>query len=442
MWQAKVTRLLVLGAQRIEMAVTERGSIASGSLVERSLSPTDESIDDVLGHVRAMWPVEIAASGAAHQEDWVVLISDRWLRWLSLPWSSNLSQAQSAAVHCRQQFAVAWGAESMESVFALDDAPYGEARLSVAMDLSLMDGLSSLARDMGGRLVLVQPLAVASWHWARRFYGHQNVIFTVAEEGEMTMFLAEAGRLRVAEVSGGPGLSPETVLRRHALRDPVWAEVDRGCYLDLGGMSRWDVSALSWEAVVAPGDEGNGFPRALSLAATAAPSSLDFVSRLRPRSLMRRGVLALSVLLAFVMVGMVFRNQSKMEHLEAELAARRVVIASAPSASDQRSEDARVDGANEAIRKLNVPVTRLLRAVQPPKDLRIALLGLDFSEATAEKPVLRITAEAHSSADMASYVGYLGDTRPFFGAYLVRHERTGSGESRPYRFSVEAPWKD
>lgn len=330
----------------------------------------------------------------------------------------------------------------MTSVFAWDDAPYEAVRLAAALESSLQEALAGLARTSGARLARIQPLAVASWDWAKRASGGSKVIFALAEDGELTLFLADKGRLQWIETTGGSGLSPETVLRRQVLRDPVWAEVERGCCLDLDGVASWDEGSMSWEAIAPPPAKAESVPVVLRLAAQATPSALDFVSRPAPARRGRLAMLAASIVILATVSGLLVREQGRLARVSAELASRRATVIPPPSAAEQRTDEAKIRAANEAIRKLNVPVTRLLRAVQPPKDLRIALLSLDFSDATADKPLLRVTAEARSGPDMAAYVGHLGDTRPFVGAYLVRHELLGADASRPYRFSVEAPWQD
>jgi hypothetical protein len=55
---------------------------------------------------------------------------------------------------------------------------------------------------------------------------------------------------------------------------------------------------------------------------------------------------------------------------------------------------------------------------------------------------VKISAQARSGADMARYVAYVAQRRPFGSAYLVRHEIATEAPDRPYRFTVEAQWKD
>jgi hypothetical protein len=100
---------------------------------------------------------------------------------------------------------------------------------------------------------------------------------------------------------------------------------------------------------------------------------------------------------------------------------------------------------NAAVRELNLPISALLAALQPPADLRVAVLGVDVTsgaQAAAGTSSVKISAQARAGADMARYVAYVAQRRPFDSAYLVRHEIAGDAPDRPYRFTVEAAWKE
>ena len=55
---------------------------------------------------------------------------------------------------------------------------------------------------------------------------------------------------------------------------------------------------------------------------------------------------------------------------------------------------------------------------------------------------MKIVAEARSAGDMAGYVRFLAERKPLNGAYLLEHEIAEGEAERPYRFTVEATWKD
>ena len=113
----------------------------------------------------------------------------------------------------------------------------------------------------------------------------------------------------------------------------------------------------------------------------------------------------------------------------------------APAAAPARFDvaPARIVEINRAIRRLNLPWDKLFEALEAAKPENVALLAL---EPDAEKQVLKIGAEARDSAAMLDFVQALA-ARPAFGAiHLVKHEINEQDAMRPFRFQIEAHWKD
>ena len=106
---------------------------------------------------------------------------------------------------------------------------------------------------------------------------------------------------------------------------------------------------------------------------------------------------------------------------------------------------ARVQAVNQAVRELNMPIAAVLTALRPPRDLHAAVLSVEVGAAATEttgRSTLRIVAEAQAAVDMTRYVAFLTHRKHLNGAYLTRHEIAEDAPGRPYRFTVEAVWKD
>jgi hypothetical protein len=127
-------------------------------------------------------------------------------------------------------------------------------------------------------------------------------------------------------------------------------------------------------------------------------------------------------------------------------------------AAVQREQEQQLKVVTEAVRQLNLPVPRLLKTLQAPADMHVALLGLDLngqpsqesdSAATAQAAArlpqgptgsLNIAAEAETAQDMLNYLAFLNQQPLFRSVYLVKHELAGGG-IHPYRFQLEAQWR-
>lgn len=183
-----------------------------------------------------------------------------------------------------------------------------------------------------------------------------------------------------------------------------------------------------------------------------ALTRINFVTRGAPATGWRLALLVAG-LLAFGAAGIHWIVQLRsVNRLEAQLAqvqprqAQRAPL----SAAQQRDQDQQLRSIADAVRQLNLPVTRLVKTVQAPPDIRVALLGLDLNGKTepgdgaskAASGALKISAEAETAQDMMNYVAFLGEQPLFTTAYLVKHEVNAAAPNHPYRFNVEAQWRE
>ena len=115
------------------------------------------------------------------------------------------------------------------------------------------------------------------------------------------------------------------------------------------------------------------------------------------------------------------------------------------SANQQRERDLELKQVAAAVRQLNLPVTRLVRTVQAPRDVRVALLGLDLNAQQGQDgaSVLKIAAEAETPQDMLNYLAFLNQQPMFSSVYLLKHEMNSNANANahPYRFQLEAQWR-
>lgn len=188
---------------------------------------------------------------------------------------------------------------------------------------------------------------------------------------------------------------------------------------------------------------------------------LDFIPRAAPLTGWRLAVLAVGLLMLLPAAINWTAQRQTVARLHARLDAQSAALqpqrltrpALAPA--QQQQMDLQVKAVAEAVRQLNLPVTRLLKTIEAREDMRIALLGLDLNGEPAQdgeaaapsRPAgtLKISAEAETAQDMINYLAFLDQQRMFRSVYLLKHEMTGavsgaSGE-RPYQFQLEAQWR-
>ena len=207
-------------------------------------------------------------------------------------------------------------------------------------------------------------------------------------------------------------------------------------------------------------------------------SSLSFTPPAAPQGGWRLALLVLGAIALLPAGAHWLRIHADVQALQERIAAaqpRRVAPAPLPPAV-QREQEQQVKVVAEAVRQLNLPVPRLLKTLQAPADMHVALLGLDLNGQPAQdgsepprsgvqaggnaaqppaqpaaqaaqshqhRPAgsLKITAEAETARDMLNYLAFLGQQPLFRSVYLVKHEQAGDGHARAIRFQLEAQWR-
>lgn len=127
------------------------------------------------------------------------------------------------------------------------------------------------------------------------------------------------------------------------------------------------------------------------------------------------------------------------------------------SVAEQQELENRARVIGEAVRQLNLPVATLFKTLQPPKDVRVALLGVDLNAkagaisgtvgaagaagSAGAAGVLKIQAEAPDAAQMMAYVAFLDEQPLFKSVYLIKHEVSAASGVAAYRFLLEAQWR-
>lgn len=178
---------------------------------------------------------------------------------------------------------------------------------------------------------------------------------------------------------------------------------------------------------------------------------LNFVAARTSTRGWRMAVLCLGVIALAISGANCFSQYEANAALNEKLQKTRPRAAPKPaiSAARQRELQEQVKTVKAAVHQLNVPIFELIKALQPPKDIRVVLLGLDIdsskgaSEGAASNStgLLKVTAEAKTPQEMTTYVAFLSDQSLFQSVYLVKHELYSSSPEKPYRFLLEAQWQ-
>ena len=456
MWQAdrKVhTLFIAIGAQRVDFGLLCGRSSHWSKKTCHGFDLPHEADETAL--LRSLARLEQKLSvHYAHRTVRVirVLIADIWLAQVSLPWSAAMKRNESARKNACSMIALAGFRGDWAAPVRINDMPYGIPRLAVAYPQAVLTALEKLATRLGARLDSLLPFSVAVWETVLPENRRTLQALALVDRGWLALLIApEAPGTQPGEIVARR-ISPYETLPHHAmqvnwqracLRQPQWAAFKQVGMLSLMEAEPVDVKPGSPFNVLKLQREADiDVAPALLLAqqAQSVRHALDAVSRPAPLSPAQYVAFAFCALLAVVMSVHSFLNARSIDASVARLEEARPPTV-APEPAWRREELPRVRAVNTAIRELNLPIGAILRALQPPPELRVAVLGVDAASGESARTV-KVTAEAPSGEDMARYIGFISGRRPLSGAHLTRHEIIEAAGGRPYRFTVDVQWTD
>jgi len=133
------------------------------------------------------------------------------------------------------------------------------------------------------------------------------------------------------------------------------------------------------------------------------------------------------------------------ERTDSELAAARDKLAvkhpadDAASAASPQLGEKETSAINQAITQLNLPWRALFGILETTKPATIAILSM---EPDGKKQSLKLHAEAKTPDDMIGFVDLLKQQPIFADVLLQKHEINDQDPNRPYRFTLDARWRN
>jgi hypothetical protein len=381
-----------------------------------------------------------------------VVIADIWLPTASIPWNPDMLRQDSARAFARDYLSHLGFSVTSGDEIRLDDAPYGMARLAVAYPQELLQAIEQCALRWRAHWRSLRPVSVLAWSVLGK--KRQAGAMAILDEDSVTLCLAGAkrwtGRTHVQEVkiqSHPPGCSAAEALalawERLRLRRPHMPDAQEVLVLDASDTPQ--ANPLWPEPFVQPDESWRNLQHnAHWLQACQGIHALD-AHVLPPRRTWKHwAILGIAIIIASGVVFETWRqflraNASRNAYENLQQTTRKL-----PPSPWSREELARIGAVNAAIRQLNLPIGAVLQALRPPRDIRVAVLQVETSSAATGEAanLLKITAEAPSSAEMTRYVAFVSEQKPFMRAYLTHHEHPDKESTERFRFTMEAQWND
>lgn len=445
---------LVIGTSSIGWGIVRKdGWEESGRMDFVAAGLTGHDFASMFGECLDRVPADFA-QGVAVTRGLAVMVADRWLAHAVVPWSDALLDTSGVAAYARGQFLGAGFPDDPDQVVRIDAAPYGRPRLAIGYGSAVLSVLEAFAKRLGVPLFSVMPMSVSGWEFASRRAARPVQALGVVMDADVAL-VGNDERGVAARYPSSHHLRPRTdaasgnadlaqLWDRLCLRQPQWAEVGEPAMLHLAGHGEADPqSCAPFKPLTKVGDQRISAGDVLAAQAGGTLHALDAVGKRAVGGAAHVTLLVLTVLAAAVSGWAALQSAQAATQAQARYEEMSAGPAAAPEVRLTREEVARIKGVNAAIRELNLPIEALLRSLQPPDTIQVAVLNVQTAAQSADGGSgLKIVAQALSSADMARYVAYVAGRKPFTDAYLTRHQEIRDAGETQYRFTVETRWKD
>lgn len=198
-----------------------------------------------------------------------VILSSRLVRYVLVPWSDALGDAEEETAFARHCFERVYGEAAVQWGLRVSEVRAGMPRLASAVDAALPGALREAFAAAGMRLDSIQPDLMAVCNDYRRCLRGRHTWLTLLEPGNLVLALLDRGRwVRVRSMRIGPAWRVELVqiLEREAyLADPeatardvfLWASGVGDLKLPENDLWQFHLLAPKPQHGTAPADEGN-----------------------------------------------------------------------------------------------------------------------------------------------------------------------------------------
>lgn len=410
------------------------------------------------------------AGGAGHLQagpGLVVLAAPPWLNEVVMPWTDALLHDGPAQDHARTELQMQGWTPAADDELRIDLRPgLGQPRSVLQVPGWLTQELHALAQTLALRWHGVQSLVAVAARWAARqpaaagqptspLLGlwSDGLLRLVARDGTPALVGAEwvDDAVPAGQAPDAPVVRVARLWQRACLRYPALQAGGLPPLLSLdaapSALAAGSGPALAWVRWPGPAASKADLDRAL----------LQEALRQAPRQRAPAASWATMGLRLVVVASLLAAIGLGWQTLQYRQAARQLHWSAAPAPvlavePPGKAEVAELRAVNAAVGRINLDLLPLLRALQPPPDIHVSLLGLDLAGSTAEgaeaesprgasaAPV-KLDVEAVAASAMTRYLAFLGSRPGLVGVQLLRHERDTAPTVTGYRFHVEMSWQ-
>jgi hypothetical protein len=448
------TFFLAVGDSTLDFGFYSGSKWAAASLMQEDLHAVNlEALRNGLTVLLAKWETGKAPQRKFGKPALRVVISSSWFDFGSVSWNPLASSGKASASYAYSTL-IAEGIELQAGdIVRMANSGYQKPLWAIAYAAEVIQLLEWFAQELNARLESVLPTGSAVANAHRKAIGAASIL-ALYEDRTVSIWLCEHGE---AKLQGKRGVDRQqvaesevpvhaTLWSRLQLRNPLLASYENLFCVDLRNEPVTAIAKAGNTTLLPISGHDDGLSASLHIAeqVKGEVASVDAIQRLpRVKKPHLFAVLVLLCAIGFLSIKSAHVESAAMT-VQGQLSSLHTLNMPKPVQALNKMEQLQVAAVNTAISELNLPVSSLLRAIQPPQDIRVAILGVEFSPdgKSGDGAFLRLSGESRSGEEMVRYAAFIAGRKPILDAYLLHHEVVENDSVKPYRFKLEAKWQE
>jgi hypothetical protein len=152
-------------------------------------APAERNWKSAIGALQMLLPAIDSRSGSV-----TVALSNRFVRYVIVPWQDQLAGADMEAAFARHCFRQVYGAAADAWEIRVSSTPPGHPRIASAVDAELIRELREAFAGSGLKIRSIQPYLMAAYNKWRRKLDTRGCLFMLAEERFYTCMAFARGK--------------------------------------------------------------------------------------------------------------------------------------------------------------------------------------------------------------------------------------------------------
>lgn len=176
---------IVLHPERVSLVRVQQGRFSKAEAVSTTATIRTATLPAWRGALEHL--EETIAGIASAKADVEIVLSNHFVRYAVIPWSSEVTGGTEVQALTRISFEEVYGDLAADWELRLSDAGYGKSRLACAVDHELIQAVTDAVEKTSLRLVSIQPFLMAAFNHCQKLIPDDEYLLMLDEPGKLCL---------------------------------------------------------------------------------------------------------------------------------------------------------------------------------------------------------------------------------------------------------------